>query len=295
MSQPHSACPICDAPIEDSTVEWCSKCKWVMGLNNSLTPKMRDRLIKWSRHYYNSTLNYANEIEKMNRDEYDRKKIENRLNRQRDDIDFLRASVPQILTSIEEIKFILKTRGSKIDLDDDIHTQVITSIDNLDREHNLAAPEIQETINTDEYDLISAKKELNSQTAELTKSQQEIVSEYYHNLSQFAVKYHVKIANVTKDSISSNRGNEEKVVILEETSRGNYWVFNFEDCNYLVPVEGKYINQHSYTTTSTIFQGHNYTPDYQKIQLVKPAIVSIDLNTSPQTWRLQQQGELVFL
>ena len=107
-------------------------------------------------------------------------------------------------------------------------------------------------------------------------------------------KYQVRIANITKDSINANRGSEEKNVVLEETNRGNYWVFNFGDDNYLVPVEGKYINQHSYTTTSTIFAGNNYTPDYQKIQLIKPAIVLIDPNTNPQTWRLQQQGELAF-
>jgi hypothetical protein len=130
---------------------------------------------------------------------------------------------------------------------------------------------------------------------ELPKSHQVIISDYYHNPREFTTKYQVKIANITKDSINANPGSEEKNVILEETNRGNYWIFNFEDYHYLVPVEDKYINQHSYTTNSTIFEGHNYTPAYQKIQLIKPAVVSIDPNTNPQTWRLQQQGELAFL
>ncbi|MCY7335708.1 MAG: hypothetical protein LH613_05765 [Chamaesiphon sp.] len=132
------------------------------------------------------------------------------------------------------------------------------------------------------------------EVTKLPQVQQEIASEYYHNLTHFATKYQVKTVNVTKDSINYNRGSDEKIVILEEAQRGNYWIFSYDEYIYLVPAEDKYINQHSYTIASTIFEGHNYTPDYQKIQLLKPAIVSIDTTTNPQTWRLQQQGKLAF-
>ncbi len=167
----------------------------------------------------------------------------------------------------------------------------------LDPNSNLLkTEELLTIIPIDRQELIIPQQEGNKFTSsEISESQREIISDYYHNPKEFAAKYQVKVANITKDSINANRGNEDKVVILEETNRGNYWIFNFNDYSYLVPVEDKYINQHSYTTTSTIFEGHNYTPDYQKIQLIKPAIVSIDPNTSPQTWRLQEQGEIVFL
>jgi hypothetical protein len=138
-------------------------------------------------------------------------------------------------------------------------------------------------------------RENNSLTTSSGITYELILSDYCHNSREFATKYQVKIANITKDCINANRGSEDKNVVLEETNRGSYWIFNFGDNNYLVPAEDKYINQHSYTTTSSIFEGHNYTPDYQKIQLIKPAIVSINPNTNPQTWRLQQQGELAFL
>jgi hypothetical protein len=122
-----------------------------------------------------------------------------------------------------------------------------------------------------------------------------ILSDYCHNSREFATKYQVKTVNLTEDCINANRGSEKKNVILEEKKRGNYWIFDFGDNTYLVPIEDKYINRHSYTTTTAIFAGHNYTPDYQKIQLVKPAIVLMNPNTNPQTWRLQEQGELAFL
>jgi hypothetical protein len=203
------------------------------------------------------------------------KKIE----KYRDDIDSLQEIIPQLIVSIEEIKTNLEYRNKTISQD-------------------TIFPRIQktETTNINRQKPKLVRKQLSQMPIELLiLKEMEIVSDYYHNPKEFTTKYQVKIANITKDSINANRGSEEKNVILEETNRGNYWIFNFEDRNYLVPVEDKYINQHSYTTTSTIFEGHNYTPDYQKIQLIKPAIVSIEPNTNPQTWRLQEQGEIVFL
>jgi hypothetical protein len=199
-----------------------------------------------------------------------------RLDKHRDHIDSLQGITTKLIASIEEINTNLESKSKTISQD-------------------IIFPRIQKTqansINREKPRLV--QKQLSQRPAVLFGIQ-EIISDYYHNPREFTTKYQVKIANITKDSINANRGSEEKNVILEETNRGNYWIFNFEDFHYLVPVEDKYINQHSYTTTSTIFEGHNYTPDYQKIQLIKPAIVSIDPNTSPQTWRLQQQGELAF-
>jgi hypothetical protein len=193
------------------------------------------------------------------------------LDRQKEDIALLQQYTENILKRFIENKPTLQSKQINID-----------SVNN-----------IGSTVKTFSNDIKQNSSILN--LYDLPKSHQEIISDYYHNPREFTTKYQVKIVNITKDCINANRGSEEKNIILEETNRGNYWIFNFEDDNYLVPVEDKYINQHSYTTTSTIFQGHNYTPDYQKIQLIRPAIVSIDLNTNPQTWRLQQQGELAFL
>jgi hypothetical protein len=193
------------------------------------------------------------------------------LDRQKEDISLLQQHTENILKRFAENKPTLQFKQINIDSVNNISSTAATFSDDIKLSSSL----------------------LN--LSELPQPHQEIISDYYHNPKEFASKYQVKIANITKDSINYNRGSEEKNIILEETNRGNYWIFNFGDDNYLVPVEDKYINQHSYTTTSTIFEGHNYTPDYHKIQLIRSAIVSIDPNTNPQTWRLKEQGELVFL
>jgi hypothetical protein len=200
-----------------------------------------------------------------------------RLDKHRNDIDGLQETTTELIASIEKINANLESDNKTISQDIIFAKPQKTQATNITREK----PRL-------------VRKQLSQMSIALLEPQ-EIISDYYHNSKEFASKYKVKIANITKDSINSSRGSEEKNVVLEETNRGNYWIFDLEDRTYLVPVEDKYINQHSYTTTSTIFEGHNYTPDYQKIQLIKPAIVSIDPNTNPQTWRLQQQGELVFL
>ena len=137
---------------------------------------------------------------------------------------------------------------------------------------------------------------LTSVPAELTQTQQEIVAAYCHKSSEFALAYRIRIASVTKDSIYSSWGIESKNVVLAQThGRGNYWIFNAGDCTYLVPAKSKYIDRHAYTIASWLFEGHNYTPDYLNIQLVKPAVViPLTIDTHPPMWQLQHQGELIF-
>jgi hypothetical protein len=141
-----------------------------------------------------------------------------------------------------------------------------------------------------ESDLVSLQRSL------LTQTQQEIVAAYCHNSSEFAIEYQIRSASVTKDSICSSWGVEAKNVILAQTNRrGNYWVFNAGDCTYLVPAKSKYIDPNTYTIASWIFEGHNYTPDYLNIELIKPAIVMpLEIDPDLQMWQLHQQGELIF-
>jgi hypothetical protein len=284
MAHLHSACPICSTIIEDRTKEDCDKCGWILGTEGLLSPRIYDSLLDWGVRYYER----VKELE--NRGKYRQDLLNNRLDRHKDEIDTLQKQIQRIFAHFPEITATPISKETSITLEKNI------SIDFTDHHQDLNPSAVEEIVIIDRPKIVpSQQEEHDSISSELPKPHQEIISDYYHNPREFTTKYQVKIANITKDSINANRGSEEKTVILEETNRGNYWIFNFGDDNYLVPVEDKYINQHSYTTTSTIFEGHNYTPDYQKIQLIKPAIVSIDPNTNPQTWRLQQQGELAFL
>jgi hypothetical protein len=284
MAHLHSACPICSTIIEDHTKEDCDKCGWILGTEGLLSPRIYDSLLDWGVRYYER----VKELE--NRGKYRQDLLNNRLDRHKDEIDTLQKQIQRIFTHFPEITSTSPSKETSIMLEKNI------SID-LTNNHQDLNPSVveEEIVAIDRQEIVPVQQEENnSKISDLPKPHQAVISDYYHNPREFTTKYQVKIANITKDSINANRGSEEKNVILEETNRGNYWIFNFEDYHYLVPVEDKYINQHSYTTTSTIFEGHNYTPDYQKIQLIKPAIVSIDPNTNPQTWRLQQQGELAF-
>jgi hypothetical protein len=286
MAHSHSACPVCSNIIQDLTKEDCDQCGWILETENLLTLKVYDSLLEWAIRYYER----VKELE--GRSKYRQDLLNKRLDRHNDNIDLLQRQMKSIFAHFSEINSTLPSKEKSIDFSGYISVDILGSLENL----NTAETEESETGHIDQQELtISQPEENNSTIFELPKPHQEIISDYYHNPREFTTKYQVKVANITKDSINANRGNEEKNVILEETNRGNYWIFSFGDDNYLVPVEDKYINQHSYTTTSTIFEGHNYTPDYQKIQLIKPAIVLIDPNTNPQTWRLQQQGELAFL
>jgi hypothetical protein len=284
MVHSHSACPICSTKIEDRTKEDCDKCGWILETESLLSPRIHNSLLDWGIRYYER----VKELE--NRGKYRQDLLNNRLDRHKDEIDLLQKQMQSVLSHLPGILSTNLFQEISITLEKNI------SVDFMDNHQDLNPSEVEESIVIDQQELIIAQsEENNSIKSDLPKPHQEIISDYYHNPREFTTKYQVKIANITKDCINANRGSEEKNIILEETNRGNYWIFNFGDNNYLVPVEDKYINQHSYTTTSSIFEGHNYTPDYQKIQLIKPAIVSIDPNTNPQTWRLQEQGELAFL
>ncbi len=292
MAHLYSNCPICNT-VQNCNQEECDQCGWLLKIDNLLEPRIFDLLLDWSVKYYDR----VRELE--SRGKYRQEILNNRLNTQRDDIDLLKQQISNISVHIPEIKSILSSQETKIDRDIDI---LITSVNfteiedaSIIDEQYLEAPNNLDPLADSDDPVLPDREELNPKITPLSSAHQEVISEYYHNISQFATKYHPKTASLNKDSINSNRGNEDKTAVLEETNRGNYWVFNFNDITYLVPVAGKYVNQHSYTTTTSIFESHNYTPDYKNIQLVKPAIVSIDPSTDPQTWRIQERGELVFL
>ena len=338
-SDNYSDCPVCRNHIEDNSQEKCGVCGWILINEKHLDSKIYNPLLDWAIRYYHQVQDLES------RSNYDRLKVNDRLDRQSDTINLLERQLETVLSYLKS-----ESTGYPQDLSIEMISSIDSEVNNqhlcseetsfleeycvtdnsiINNQDNLVYPDISSSpvildsftfleelikepsiqlTTSSELDLSPFKLDVKQGTSisensnfdiesSSNKSEasiQYIILDYYHNPKEFMSKYQVRIANITKNNINANRGSEGKNVVLEETNRGNYWIFNFEDCHYLVPVEDKYINQHSYTTTCTIFTGHNYTPDYQKIQLIKPAIVSIDPNTNPQTWRLQQQGELTF-
>jgi hypothetical protein len=298
MAHFHSNCPICNNQIQDRSLEKCDRCDWILVVESVLDPRHYDMLLDWGSRSYEK----ISELE--GRGKYRQDKLNQRLDSQRDDIEHLQQQITAICTQIPVIKSILES-SPDIKPEDNLTRDSVNSnlviefksitnepVGNNNKEYlNLPiAIEVKpdEISSTDNIDTHSDRTQSSS-------VYQSINSAYYHDANNFASKYNVITVSVTKDSIERNRGNEDKTVVFEENTRGNYWLFTINEISYLVPVADKYINQHSYTTTALSFDCHSYTPDYQKIQLEKPAIVSIDPHTNLRTWRLQEQGKIFFL
>lgn len=298
-----SACPICRTLVQDSPQEKCDRCDWQLDIENLLDPRIRNSLVEWAICHYQRS-------RELERKDYHQSILDAKLHRHRDDIDRLQQTLDSILIHVPEINSILSSKQTDIDRDDNSLTTIETSIIATDLDSNLPDPTPQDAVDTDIQEIeppstdpdnidstciSSHTKETSLENYELTKAQQEIVADYNYNISQFIDKYHIKITKITANSINTNWISEDKIAILEETDRGHYWIFNYGEFTYLVPDEDSRINEHRSDTVSTIFHLDRYNPNYNRIQLIKPAIVSIDHITSPQTWRLQEQGELAFL
>jgi hypothetical protein len=303
MTYSPSACPICHTLVQDPLKEKCDKCDWQLGIENSLDPSIRNSLVEWAMCHYQR----LRKIEL--KEDYYQCTLDGRLNRQREDIDRLQKMLDNILTQAPGIDSVLRSKQTDIDQENNSSTTIETSIISTGVDSNLPAsepqdavdPHIQEieppSIDPDDIDstsISSHAEETSLKIPELTKAQQEIAADYNHNISQFVDKHHVKKTKATASSINTSWISENKIAVLEEADRGNYWIFNYGEFTYLVPDEDNRITDHRLDTVSIIFHLDRYNSNYNKIQLIKPAIVSINPNTNPQTWRLQQQGELAF-
>jgi hypothetical protein len=299
MAHSHYNCPICNNQIQDRSLEQCDRCGWVLAVEkSSLDPRHYDMLLDWGSRSYEK----ISELE--GRGKYRQDKLNQRLDSQRDDIEHLQQQIKTLCTQIPAIKSILEspvnTKPEDNLVRDSTNSNIVMECRQIANEpigysdkEDLNSPIAIEA----KIEEIPSINRIDTQSDRIQSSSiyQSISSEYYHNTNNFASRYNVITVSVTKDSIERNRGNDDKTVIFEETTRGNYWLFTIDDLSYLVPVADKYINQHSYTTTTLSFDCHSYTPDYQKIQLQRPAIVSIDPYTNLRMWRLQEQGEIFFL
>ena len=312
-----SVCPVCETSIQPDT-EQCPTCRWIIMNYLSLDREKYHRLVDWAIDAYK-------ELDELrSRGAYNKKNLIGRLNRQRDDIDRLQKQVDQILMSMQDNKsnspeteasiVIKDNRSSEENLPqqdpnysqlDDTQIAIKSTSSVVTINYDVMAP-MDEMYGANQRDIERSNSSMvtvpadqdnypqQSEVIGLDRVQTKIVTDYYHDQSNFDYNYHPKTATITKETINNNWTNEQKVLILTEADRGNYWIFEIENICYLVPYSGKYFNQHSYQTLSAIFECENYIPDYNRLQLLAAAIVTSEGTTSPQTWRLQVQGKLFF-
>jgi hypothetical protein len=79
--------------------------------------------------------------------------------------------------------------------------------------------------------------------------------------------------------------------ILEPNNRGNYWIINYGNMDYLVPKPTMKVNNHNYNTMSRLFNCLEYDPNSSKsFKLINPAKVS----PMGEKWQLVEEGQLQF-
>lgn len=133
------------------------------------------------------------------------------------------------------------------------------------------------------------RNESQSTTKEIQLSFQEaqLVANYNHNLNLLSKKA-VEVSE-TEESMSQHG----QSATLETTRRGNYWIINIGEFNYLIPSPKLRINAHNYKTLEKLFNCCGYRPgENSKILLLKSAkvfVISIG-----QKWGLVEWGVLYF-
>jgi hypothetical protein len=126
-----------------------------------------------------------------------------------------------------------------------------------------------------------------------TPSEYPFLDIYRQNSDNFKNKYAPKVVSEDADNLQKRRSGDYQEIILGEDRQGNYWLFNDGSTTYLIPSPKLKVNDLNIRTAGGLFTCENYTPGYQHINIVRPAIVSAQLGGN-ERWKLEQKGILEF-
>jgi hypothetical protein len=127
-----------------------------------------------------------------------------------------------------------------------------------------------------------------------TPSEYPFLDTYRQNSDNFKNKYAPKVVSEDADNLQKRRSGDYQEIILGEDRQGNYWLFNDGSTTYLIPSPKLKVNDLNIRTAGGLFTCENYTPGYQHINIVRPAIVSTQLGGN-ERWKLEQKGILEFI
>jgi hypothetical protein len=116
---------------------------------------------------------------------------------------------------------------------------------------------------------------------------------YRQSSDNFKNQYSPKIVSEDADNLQKRRAGDYQEIILGEDRQGNYWLFNDGSTTYLIPSPKLKVNDLNIRTAGGLFTCENYTPGYQHVNVVRPAIVSAQLGGN-ERWKLEQKGVLEF-
>ena len=116
---------------------------------------------------------------------------------------------------------------------------------------------------------------------------------YRQSVDNFKNRYSPKVVSEDADNLQKRRAGDYQEIILGEDRQGNYWLFNDGSTTYLIPSPKLKVNDLNIRTAGGLFTCENYTPGYQHVTIVRPAIVSVQTSTG-EHWKLEQKGILEF-
>jgi hypothetical protein len=117
---------------------------------------------------------------------------------------------------------------------------------------------------------------------------------YRRSSDGFRNQYSPKIVSEDADNLQKRWSGDHQEIILGEDRSGNYWLFNEGSAIYLIPSPKMKVNDMNMRTAGSLFDCNNYTPGYQSMIVVRPAIVSSQLGGN-ERWKLEQKGILEFI
>jgi hypothetical protein len=129
--------------------------------------------------------------------------------------------------------------------------------------------------------------------AAATPSPYPFLDTYRRSSDNFKNQYSPKIVSEDADNLQKRWSGDHQEIILGEDRSGNYWLFNEGSAIYLIPSPKLKVNDMNMRTAGSLFDCNNYTPGYQSMTVVRPAIVSSQLGAN-ERWKLEQKGILEF-
>jgi hypothetical protein len=116
---------------------------------------------------------------------------------------------------------------------------------------------------------------------------------YRQSSDNFKNQYAPKLVSEDADNLQKRWSGDHQEIILGEERQGNYWLFSDGSAIYLIPSPKLKVNDMNMRTAGSLFDCNNYTPGYQGMTVVRPAVVSSQPGVN-ERWKLEQKGVLEF-
>ena len=208
-------------------------------------------------------------------------------------------------TQIEEIKQYLranrKLNSSASSSSESNQAQIPTTSELQQIKQDRSRLEYQLNQTNDELESIKSQitQLITEKQAETTKEKSYLSWELFNLINQYNYNSAAILSRAievyeTEESYQNRSTRNSQTVVLEKSSRGNYWLITEGKCNYLFPKSKIKITEFNYQTVRALFECHEYkVGESQNFQLLKPAEVLA--MARGEKWQLVDRGVLLFL